>query len=270
MLGLPTTALADVTRRYTTMVVDVIDGDSIVGSSPFFPEQSKEPVRMVKLDGVDAPEPDQPSGKEARQFLLELLKGKEVTVIDYTDRGKSRGAWLFLDGKSVNVEMVRKGLAWPVAPTVPEYQRPKEAGQMAAALAEAKAGKLGIWKEENPTPPWEWKKSHEGAAVPRSTNAAVKVWYEVTYTVRPDGSKVQKIESIPWSKDLTLRLAVASAGGFSTPPVRHVHLVRNGERIKMDQMAIERGQIPDPLMQAGDVIELRATPAKTSSSIRQQ
>lgn len=225
---------------------------------------------MVKLDGVDAPEPDQPSGKEARQSLLELLKGKEVTVIDYTDRGESRGVWLFLDGKCVNLELVRKGLAWPVAPAVPEYQRPEEAGQMAATLAEAKAGKRGIWKEENPIPPWEWRKRHEGAASPRSTNAVVKVWYEVTYTVRPDGPKLQKIESIPWSKDLTLVLAIASAGGFSTPPVRHVYLVREGERFEMDQMAIERGEIPDPLMQPGDVIELRATPANTSSSIPQR
>lgn len=227
MLGLPIPTFADVTRRYSTTVVDVIDGNSIVGSSPFFPEESKEPVRMVKLDGVDAPEPDQPSGNEARQFLLELLKGKEVTVIDYTDRGKSRGAWLFLDGKCVNVELVRKGLAWPVAPTFPQYQRPKEAAQMATALAEAKAGKRGVWKEENPTPPSKRRKSHQEAATPRATNAAVKVWYEVTHTVGPDGSKAQKTESIPWSKDLTLMLAVASAGGFSTPPVRHVYLVRD-------------------------------------------
>ncbi len=90
-------------------------------------------------------------------------------------------------------------------------------------------------------------------------NAPVTVWYELTYTTRPDGSKVQKVETIPWADGLTLMHAITSAGGYSTPPVRHVYLVRDGNSVKLDMRAIEDERAPDPSVQPGDKIELRAT-----------
>ena len=55
----------------------------------------------------------------------------------------------------VNRKMIRYGYAW-YAPYSndpnPEYQQAEQ---------EAKAAKRGLWADDNPIPPWEWRKSRK-------------------------------------------------------------------------------------------------------------
>jgi endonuclease YncB( thermonuclease family) len=66
------------------------------------------------LHGIDTPEKTQPFGTGARQFAGELVFGQTVTVqVHDTDRyGRLVGEVMLPDGRSLNRELVKAGLAW--------------------------------------------------------------------------------------------------------------------------------------------------------------
>jgi micrococcal nuclease len=68
----------------------------------------------------------------------------------------ARSVHFLPDGRNLNQELVRAGLAW-------WYRQYAKRDQVLAALEqEARAAKRGLWVEASPVPPWEWRKS--GAA----------------------------------------------------------------------------------------------------------
>jgi micrococcal nuclease len=71
-----------------------------------------------------------------------------------TDRHGMTTAWVWVDGKALNKELVRAGLAWhswPVAPDNMELMRLE---------IDARSEKIGIWSMKNPTPPWEYRRQN--------------------------------------------------------------------------------------------------------------
>jgi len=90
----------------------VTDGDTIKVTS----NGSKITIRLV---GIDAPEtskkknePGQPFSQKSTKYLVSLVLNKSVDVKSYgTDRyGRTLGVVL-IDGKNVNLEMIKEGLA---------------------------------------------------------------------------------------------------------------------------------------------------------------
>ena len=80
----------------------VIDGDSIlIGNA------------MIRLAGIDAPELDQPYGRNAKWALVAMTKGQVVRAeLDGTLSYDRTVATCFLpDGRDLSLEMVRLGLA---------------------------------------------------------------------------------------------------------------------------------------------------------------
>ena len=148
---------ADKTIRSEAVVTDVIDGDSVIISNRTSSGISMELPNPVDLDGIDAPELDQPGGEKAKLLLTELLKGKKVRIIELVDSGKPRGAWLFLDDKCINLMMIKNGYAWLGKLNVYNQQNQKE--KLSEALKEARKNKKGIWKQENPIHPSKWKQN---------------------------------------------------------------------------------------------------------------
>jgi micrococcal nuclease len=104
VLVLPCDAAA---AEFRGRVVGVADGDTI---RVLLDGQA---VR-VRLHGIDAPEKGQAFSNRAKQFVSDLVFGKEVNVRDRgLDRyGRTIGEVLLLDGRNVNHEIVRAGLAW--------------------------------------------------------------------------------------------------------------------------------------------------------------
>ena len=137
-------ALADFTGR----VVGVADGDSITVL------QDREQVK-VRLVDIDAPEKAQPFGNRSKQALEALVKGREVKVVE---RGKDRYertlARIYRGDLDVNAEQVRQGMAWV-------FRRYSVDTALYAIEAEAKEQKRGLWRDPNPTPPWEWRKARK-------------------------------------------------------------------------------------------------------------
>ncbi|MFZ5868554.1 MAG: thermonuclease family protein [Thermodesulfobacteriota bacterium] len=125
----------------------VKDGDSIVVMHDGKPEE-------IRLHGINCPECDQPFGLEAARLASGLVLGKTVDVQVLPEAKRSYGrtiATVHVEGKSLNQELVRLGMAWwsrKYAPDDKDLERLQQ---------EAVAAKIGIWSQPNPIPPWLWK-----------------------------------------------------------------------------------------------------------------
>jgi endonuclease YncB( thermonuclease family) len=91
---------------YTGKVVAITDGDTIKVMHAGQPER-------VRLWGIDCPESRQAFGTRAKQFTSQLAFGRELkVVVRDTDRnGRTVGEVILPDGRSLNHELVRAGLA---------------------------------------------------------------------------------------------------------------------------------------------------------------
>ncbi len=148
------TAAAEETLR--GMVKTVHDGDTVVLVGRGIGRLT------VRLYGIDAPEttkpdrPGQPYSSQARRVLMYKLLGREVTVQlrEYDQYGRGVGVVL-LGGRDINAEMVADGQAWAYrrfldGPYASTYIRLEE---------QARRQRRGLWRDPNPQPPWEFRKT---------------------------------------------------------------------------------------------------------------
>lgn len=140
-------------EEFTGRVVTVHDADTISVK----PEGEDEYARKVQLNEIDCPEFGQPYGREATNFVRELLSGKDVTVKSSdTDRyGRYLGTVIYQD-KDVSVELLKAGLAW----WYKRYSKNEKLGELEAA---ARRAKKGLWADANPVPPWQWRQREKAS-----------------------------------------------------------------------------------------------------------
>ncbi|NNG45925.1 MAG: thermonuclease family protein [Deltaproteobacteria bacterium] len=136
-------------------VTRVADGDTLT-------LVTREGTKLkVRLYGIDAPEirhknlPGQPYGKEARAALAALTLGRRVTVeiVDIDTHRRMVGI-VRRSGKDINLAIVRSGHAWAYR----RYLSAPYASEYIAAEKEARSRGLGLWKQANPDPPWNFKR----------------------------------------------------------------------------------------------------------------
>jgi len=128
-------------------VIGIKDGDTVVLLT-----NKKEEI-VVRLSEIDAPERNQAFGTVSRTYLSNLIFGKEVKLEKSgTDRyGRTLGFIFTLNGTNVNLDMVKKGMAW-------QYEKYSKSAILRLAQTEAKSQKLGLWRDPYPTPPWEFRR----------------------------------------------------------------------------------------------------------------
>ena len=128
-------------------VVKVSDGDTIT-----ILDASKT-QHTIRLQGIDAPEKGQAFGRAAGRYLAGLVAGRDVKVQwSKKDRyGRILGT-VYVDGREVNLEMLRAGMAW-------HYKKYDSTPTYAQAETEARAAKRGLWQDKNPTEPEEFRKA---------------------------------------------------------------------------------------------------------------
>src|SRR6266540_3845891 len=134
-------------EQFTGKVVGISDGDTLSVL------RDGKAVK-VRLHGVDTPEKAQAFGTQARKFTSDAAFQQTVTVeVHTTDRyGRLVGEVLLPDGRSLNQELVRAGMAWWY-----RQYAPKDTA-LAQLEADARAAKRGLWADASPVPPWEWRK----------------------------------------------------------------------------------------------------------------
>lgn len=114
----------------------------------------------VRLYGIDTPEirhdrdPGQPYGETAKQELTRMIFGKTVTLeIWDIDVDRRMLGIVYLDGRNINKEMLLMGMAWAShlhisTPHTYEFFK---------AEKRARETRRGLWKDENPVPPWKFR-----------------------------------------------------------------------------------------------------------------
>jgi len=132
--------------QFSGEVVSVLDGDTI---DVLYNRRAKR----IRLNGIDAPEKGQAFGQKAKQFVSEQAFGKEVTVRTFgLDKyGRTIGDVFLPDGRMLNEELVREGLAW--------WYREYAPGNVTLEKleAEAREAKRNLWSHKKPVPPWVYR-----------------------------------------------------------------------------------------------------------------
>jgi endonuclease YncB( thermonuclease family) len=115
----------------------------------------------VRLHGVDTPEKAQAFGTQAWKLTGDLAFQQVVTVvIRDTDRyGRVVSEVLLPDGRTLNQELVRAGMAWWYRQYAPNDTT------LAQLEAEARTAKRGLWADAHPVPPWEWRQPHRAPTI---------------------------------------------------------------------------------------------------------
>jgi micrococcal nuclease len=128
-------------------VTSVIDGNTF----EMIAEEDNESYKIL-LYGIDSPELGQEFGEKAKKFLEKMILDKKVNVkIQGKDRWGNRLGILVFDGdKDPRIELLEAGLAWtaerdPVAELETIREKAQEKGK-------------GLWKEQDPTPPWTYRR----------------------------------------------------------------------------------------------------------------
>jgi endonuclease YncB( thermonuclease family) len=145
-------------RLIDGMVRAVYDGDTVLLAT-------REDSRLkVRLYGIDAPEtaqtgsPGQPFGEIARRTLMYKLMGRQVSaeVMDI-DQYRRTVAVIRYAGRDINREMVAEGLAWAYR----QYLQEPYASEYIGAEELARARHKGLWRDDKPMPPWEFRHNRE-------------------------------------------------------------------------------------------------------------
>jgi endonuclease YncB( thermonuclease family) len=141
------TATQVLAEGWQGVVVAATDGDTIKVL------RDKAEVK-IRLYGVDAPEKKQAFGQAAKEWTIDQAVGRTVQVDERgSDRyGRVIAVIILPDGKVLNRELLRAGLAW----WYKDYAKKETAYQ--ELEAEARAARRGLWADPAPVAPWEYRR----------------------------------------------------------------------------------------------------------------
>lgn len=146
------------------LVVGVTEGDRITVNS-FGTEI------IVQLYGVAAPQTakvdkfsgwykaGQPYAEDAFRALSIKVLHQQVkleirrTIVFNKDHKQLALAVVYLDGRNINREMISEGRAWAFR----KFTDKADLCEYLAAERHARARRHGLWQQESPQPPWEFK-----------------------------------------------------------------------------------------------------------------
>ena len=148
----------------TGRVVGVADGDTITVLDA---EKTQHKIRVA---GIDAPEKRQPFGQRSKTSMSNLVFGKDVEVVtNKRDRyGRLIGKVMVADPSctahacpktlDAGLAQLTTGMAWWYRHYARE-QSAEDAGAYEFAEQEARARHVGLWRDANPTAPWDWRRA---------------------------------------------------------------------------------------------------------------
>lgn len=162
LISISTSFAKEPIRSIEGLVTKISDGDTIQITDSL---GTKVKVRFY---GIDCPETEkgnkktgkiskagQRYGEEALQALQGKLERQRVRLDVMTvDRyGRSVGI-VWLGNRNINLEMVADGWAWAYK----QYLDRPHASEYIRAEEQARNRRLGLWEENNPQPPWEFRR----------------------------------------------------------------------------------------------------------------
>ena len=148
-------------ETFSAKVIAVMDGDTVM----VLRDGHKIKVRLANIDapevghagmGDKSPnsQKDQTFGQQSRDSLLEMVGKKQVQIDSQAVDQYGRIVGLIsVDGRNVNQEQVRRGMAW-------EYSHYHSDKTYIGLQSEAQQARRGLWTQTSPEAPWQWRKLH--------------------------------------------------------------------------------------------------------------
>lgn len=138
-----------ITGKATT----VVDGDTFRLLAP------DQTIQVIRIWGIDCPEKKQRFGDKATTFLASLIVDKPLKLtVKSKDKYGRLVCQVYHEDMDIGLTMVRMGFAW-------HYVSITKNKALANAQVEAKRQQLGIWQDQDPTPPWIYR-------IPKATGSA--------------------------------------------------------------------------------------------------
>lgn len=151
------TSLTSFADQLHGKVIKVTDGDTVNVLT------SDNETHKIRLSGIDAPEKKQAFGNRSKQALAELIDGKIVNVeYNKLDKYQRVVGKITLNGQDVNLRQIKLGLAWHYK----KYEKEQDVEDRSIyANAEyiAQVVKAGLWGDDNPVAPWDYRKQKRDA-----------------------------------------------------------------------------------------------------------
>lgn len=134
-------------------VTRIVDGDTI----EFKDAASKKKYRF-RLIEIDAPESDQPWGSKARKALSKKIRRKNVELhVQGRDRDGRMFGRIYFEDRDISRELITEGHAWV-------YGQSMTDSKLVEAEKLARSKRLGLWRRDNPVPPWDWRREARQAS----------------------------------------------------------------------------------------------------------
>lgn len=126
-------------------VVKVVDGDTLH-------VLSKKGTYKIRLAGIDAPERGQAYGRRAKEYLQDLVGGRQViAIVESKDRYGRFVANVKCQSRDICAEMIKAGYAW-------HYKQYDKNQYYDDLQVEARRARRGLWVDKKPQAPWEYRK----------------------------------------------------------------------------------------------------------------
>jgi len=138
-------------------VANIIDGDTVIVATLFG-------QKTIRLDSIDCPEDGQQWGDIATYGLIKLIGGRRVhleehgldshgrTLATIYVRHASNSEWM-----NVNERMVTLGHAWVMRRFYDHLPRDRQ-DKLNRLESWSRSKKIGLWRLDDPVPPWQWRK----------------------------------------------------------------------------------------------------------------
>lgn len=153
----------------TGKVVSIADGDTLTVLT-----SDNEQIK-VRFSGIDTPEKNQAYGDKAKKALSQKVHGRKVALKNTSKDGYGRTlADVYYSGRWINLEMVKEGWAW-------HYKAYSKDKTLAEAEVQARKLRRGLWLDQNPIPPWEFR---NGKTPKASEKAITGYWLNESSGVR--------------------------------------------------------------------------------------
>ena len=131
---------------FTGKVIKIVDGDT------YDILLENNTTKRIRMDGIDAPERGMPFYKSAKDYLGTLCFGQTVHVQQTNiDRYERTVAKTYrLKGEELGLMMIEAGYAW-------HFKKYNTDKSMAKAEINARISRAGLWIDELPVAPWDWR-----------------------------------------------------------------------------------------------------------------
>jgi endonuclease YncB( thermonuclease family) len=140
-------------RTITGKVVGIADGDTLTVLT------AEKRQHKIRLAGIDAPESTQAFGLRSKQALSALVFGSTVTVTVRAQDKYGRVLGIVRDetGRDINLAQIQAGMAWHYKAFEADQPRDERRAYAAAERA-AQSARTGLWLDQRPIPPWDYRR----------------------------------------------------------------------------------------------------------------